>query len=104
MDQSKASLDKGGVATLDAFLGLIPLDGSVRVQPAIFPTNSRAKGPAVRCVSSLRKKTTDNDNDDDDDDDDSTTTTIEVANVDSLEKVYQILTRYMKVQVSFRSF
>ena len=103
MDQSKASLDKGGVATLDAFLGLIPPDGSVRVQPAIFPTNSRAKGPAVRCVSSLRKKTTDND-DDNDDDDDSTTTTIEVANVDSLEKVYQILTRYMKVQVSFRSF
>jgi hypothetical protein len=47
VDQSKASLDQGGNATLDAFVGLAP--NTVQVLPAILPKLSKAKGPLVRC-------------------------------------------------------
>jgi hypothetical protein len=43
IDQSKASLDRGGSATLDAFVGLAP--NTVQVLPANLPKLSKAKGP-----------------------------------------------------------
>ena len=81
MDQSKASLDKGGSATLDAFIGLAP--SSVQVNPAILP-KSKLKGPVVRCISIRKNKDS-----------------LDIANVDSVDKVYRILTRHMKVQVRY---
>jgi tetratricopeptide (TPR) repeat protein len=81
VDQSKSSLDKGGSATLDAFLGLAPKE-SVLVKPALIP-RTKSKGPIVRCVSLSSK-----------------TMSIDVGNVDSVDKVYRILTRHMKVPVS----
>lgn len=79
MDQSKQSLERGGSATLDAFVGLSPPE--VRVIPAILP-KTKAKGPCVRCIAV-------NDVDD----------CLEISNVDSVDKVYRILTRHMRVQV-----
>jgi hypothetical protein len=75
VDQSSGSLDKGGGATLDAFLSLAP--SNVQVRPAVFKTKS--KGPAVRCISTSRG--------------------FDVGNVDSVDKVYRILSKHMEVQV-----
>lgn len=80
VDQSKASLDKGGSATLDAFLGLAP--PSVHVSPAILPKSSKSKGPSIRCISHG-----------------TTTPSFDVGNVDSVDKVFRVLTKHMKVKV-----
>lgn len=76
MDQSKPSLERGGSATLDAFVGLSPPE--VRVVPAILP-KSKAKGPIIRCIPV---------NDE--------SKCLEISNVDSVDKVYRTLTRHMK--------
>ena len=81
IDQSKASLDRGGSATLDAFVGLAP--STVQVLPAILPKLSKAKGPLVRCVCQIPGRPS-----------------LDVSNVDSVDKVYRILTRHMQVAVS----
>ena len=77
MDQTK-SADKRSSATLDAFIGLAP--PSVEVKPAVFP-KSKLKGPRVRCIavnpSSLKPKSFD------------------ACNVDSVDKVFRILTKHM---------
>jgi hypothetical protein len=89
VDQSKPSLDRGGSATLDAFLGLAP-PTTIRVLAAtLMPTltastsaassNKKTKGPLVRCMS------TDG------------TQCLEVSNVDSVDKVYRVLTKHLKV-------
>jgi tetratricopeptide (TPR) repeat protein len=105
VDQSKPSLDRGGSATLDAFLGLAP-PTTVRIMAAtLMPTlttasgsssttnmpssssNKKTKGPMVRCMS------TDG------------TQCLEVSNVDSVDKVYRVLTKHLKVgydQVPYR--
>lgn len=91
VDQSKASLDKGGSATLDAFLGLAPAS-SVKVIPcklnsSILPSGSatggggntkKPKGPMVRCLSTDGTKCFD------------------VSSVDAVDKVYRILTKHMQ--------
>jgi hypothetical protein len=84
IDQSKASLDRGGSATLDAFVGLAP--STVQVLPAILPKLSKAKGPLVRCVSQIPGRPS-----------------LDISNVDSVDKVYRILTRHMGVAVSTSS-
>jgi hypothetical protein len=81
VDQSKSSLDKGGSATLDAFVGLAP-PGTVKVQPVIL-SKIKSKGPLVRCISAQS----------------SNKDSFDVSNVDSVDKVYRILTRHMKVEV-----
>lgn len=93
VDQSKPSLDRGGSATLDAFLGLAP-PTTIRVMAAtLLPTsaasgssttmpsssNKKTKGPIVRCMS------TDG------------TQCLEVSNVDSVDKVYRVLTKHLDV-------
>jgi hypothetical protein len=83
VDQSKHSLERGASATLDAFVGLSPPE--VRVISAILdrPKGTKAKGPVVRCIPI-------------DDQKDS----LEASNVDSVDKVYRILTRHMRIPVS----
>lgn len=80
VDQSKASLDRGGSATLDAFIGLAP--SSVKVQPVIL-SKMKSKGPLVRCIAL-----------------EGVNVGFDVANVDSVDKVCRILTRHMNVNVS----
>ena len=78
MDQSKAGLDKGAGATLDAFWGLAP-SSQVKVIPAVI-TKTKAKGPAVRCISVNRS--------------------FDVGNIDSVDKVFRILNKHMLVKVT----
>jgi hypothetical protein len=80
--QSKQCLERGAGATLDAFVGLAPSEWVV-VHPAILP-RSKGKGPNVRCIPA----------------DTSSTQALEISNVDSVEKVYRILTAHMGVEVS----
>lgn len=79
VDQSKSSLERGASATLDAFLGLAP-KGRVLVTPAIF-SRPKVKGPIIRCVPV----------------DERNKDCFEVSNVDSVDKVYRILTRHLRV-------
>ena len=67
---------------MDAFVGLAP--PSVRIRPAVFP-KSKTKGPIVRCISLGSQKSFD------------------VSNVDSVDKVYRVLTKHMNVKVHVTS-
>ncbi|CAJ1947267.1 unnamed protein product [Cylindrotheca closterium] len=78
VDQSKASLDRGAVATLDAFCGLAT--ERVQIIPAILP-KSKHRSPWVRCMSTKIGSTN-----------------IDVGNVDSVDKVYRILSKHLKVE------
>ena len=107
VDQSKTSLDRGGSATLDAFLGLAP-PSTVQVIASSLPIGSggggggggastvstatagttppysglkktKLKGPFVRCLSIDGLQCFD------------------VSNVDSVDKVYRVLTKHMKL-------
>ena len=102
VDQSKTSLDRGGSATLDAFLGLAP-PSTVQVIASVLPTGggggggstastaagstasysglkkTKLKGPFVRCLS------TDG------------LLCFDVSNVDSVDKVYRVLTKHIKL-------
>ncbi|CAB9509431.1 expressed unknown protein [Seminavis robusta] len=119
VDQSKPSLDRGASATLDAFLGLAP-PSTIRVVAATFGTpsgsgttgtvvvdpnnamtssgattssyhpasnvvntniaNKKTKGPHIRCISTGKEQKC-----------------LDVSNVDSVDKVYRILTKYLAV-------
>lgn len=76
VDQSKASLDKGGAATLDAFIALAP-PSHVKVFAAMFESSS--KGPLVRCIDTNHPNSFD------------------VGIVDSVDKVERILRKHMKL-------
>jgi hypothetical protein len=85
VDHSKTSLEKGAAATLDAFLGLAPAS-KVQVKAGFLPKPSKQIGqPWIRCVS-LK--------------DDSA---MEVYSVDSVDKVYRVLTKHMDVEVGYRT-
>lgn len=77
--QSKACIDRGAGATLDAFIGLAPPD-KVSIHPAIL-SKTKGKGPNVRCLH----RTDDGQS-------------FEVNNVDSVDKVYRILTKHMNIE------
>lgn len=81
VDQSRSAVSRGSTATLDAFVGLAP--PSVEVHPSVISSSSRSKSPTVRC----RSRTNPED-------------CLEIVNVDSVDKVYRILTRHLNVQVS----
>jgi hypothetical protein len=66
---------------LDAFCGLAP-PSSVEVIPAILPKSNK-KGPWVRCISNVAGRNN-----------------MDVGNVDSIDKVYRILTKHLLVKVS----
>lgn len=80
VDQSKVSLDKGGSATLDAFMGLAPKE-QVQVLPALLPKTIKTRGPTVRCIH------------------EPTGQAFDVGYVDSVDKVHRILTKHMKLSV-----
>jgi hypothetical protein len=94
VDQSKSSLEKGGSATLDAFLALVPPDGSVQVHAALLPKTSKVatKGPAVRCIPTVNAKGVGGSSI-------GSLSPMDIANVDSVDKVYRVLTKHMSVKV-----
>ena len=98
VDQSKLSLDRGGSATLDAFLGLAPPSTVRVIASTLLPgagggsaagatgssssysgLTKKSKGPLVRCLSTDGLQCFD------------------VSNVDSVDKVYRILTKHMQL-------
>ena len=102
IDQSKASLDKGGSATLDAFCSLLSTTPTTKVKivPILFPKSSQSKkSPWIRCVPTKPSKKQGS----------STTkraaiatrkrNTIDVSSVDSVDKVYRILTKHLEIKV-----
>jgi hypothetical protein len=84
IDQSKTALDKGGSATMDSFSVLAPAS-SVLVQAAVFNKGSATAGPSpvVRCISLQIPEQS-----------------FDVGGVDSVDKVYRVLTKHMKVKVN----
>ena len=117
VDQSKASLDKGGGATLDAFCGLAPPD-LVTVHPAIlFPSSSgsgssnsgassssssnpssssngsssKFKGPIVRCIANSVENNNNKNN--------NHCSSFDVSNVDSVDKVVRVLQKHMSINI-----
>eukprot|EP00547_Thalassionema_nitzschioides_P003994 CAMPEP_0194204070 /NCGR_PEP_ID=MMETSP0156-20130528/3693_1 /TAXON_ID=33649 /ORGANISM="Thalassionema nitzschioides, Strain L26-B" /LENGTH=361 /DNA_ID=CAMNT_0038929987 /DNA_START=63 /DNA_END=1148 /DNA_ORIENTATION=+ len=78
VDQSKDSISRGATATFDAFQGMSP--PSVEVRKCELIASSRSKSPVVRCISR-----TDQSN------------CLEITNVDSVDKVYRILTHHLKL-------
>jgi PAS domain-containing protein len=101
VDQSKASIDKGAAATLDAFIGLAP-PGIVQVHAAIFQSiPTKVKGPVVRCVELLYHDSSGSGGVEDTDHDTTTAydncRSFEVANVDSVDKVARILRKHMNL-------
>jgi len=103
VDQSKASLDRGGGAIFDAIFSLCDTsvddfvnangditNGAVEVQviPAILPKPaSGGKGPWIRCVwntNNPKNLVRPSPN-------------MDVSNVDSVEKVYRVLTKHLGV-------
>ena len=79
VDQSKASLDRGGSATLDAFFGLSP-SSKVQVIPALLP-KTKIRSPWIRIVATEPGREN-----------------IDVANVDSVDKVYRVLTKHLELK------
>lgn len=108
--QSKPCKERGAGATLDAFVGLAP--PQVKVHPAII-SKSRGKGPIVRCVKreqqqqqqlKQQRETPDGDKSEKDRDDEETDgvggdlDAFEASAVDSVDKVYRILTKHMGLE------
>jgi hypothetical protein len=90
VDQSKTLLDRGGGGgggasgmILDAFCGLSP-PSKVQVTAAVLPTtnNKKNKLPWVRIISKVPGKSN-----------------MDITNVDSLDKVYRILTKHLQIKV-----
>lgn len=91
VDQSKASLDRGGASTLDAFSSLcFLLEDNLEIQviPAMLPKPiGGGKGPWIRCVWNTQKK-----------DKVRPSPNLDMSNVDSVDKVYRVLTRHIGVE------
>lgn len=90
VDQSKASLDKGSSATLDALVSLVP-PSRVQVVPCILPKNSKKKAPWIRCISVSTTGTTKTKKT-------STSFNLDIGGVDSVDKCYRVLTKHLQVQ------
>jgi hypothetical protein len=86
VDHSKPSLEKGAAATLDAFLSLTsPVNEKdrVHVRTAFLPRGAKTgQPPWVRCVDVAQSEA------------------LEVFGVDSVDKVYRVLTKHMGLRVS----
>uniref|UniRef100_A0A7S3L8D0 Uncharacterized protein n=1 Tax=Amphora coffeiformis TaxID=265554 RepID=A0A7S3L8D0_9STRA len=80
VDYSKMSMEKGAAATLDAFLSLTQ-SRRVQVKAAFLPKQTKSGGyPWIRCVS-IQKSSA-----------------IELFGVDSVDKVYRVLTKHMQIE------
>eukprot|EP00585_Thalassiosira_rotula_P012537 CAMPEP_0196132610 /NCGR_PEP_ID=MMETSP0910-20130528/2154_1 /TAXON_ID=49265 /ORGANISM="Thalassiosira rotula, Strain GSO102" /LENGTH=472 /DNA_ID=CAMNT_0041392229 /DNA_START=69 /DNA_END=1490 /DNA_ORIENTATION=+ len=79
---------------IQAFISLTPASSDdVRVHPAVFhnkQNKQKGKGHTVRCIQ--RKRTGD-----DDDGEGKMVAALEIGNVDSVDKVYRIMTEHMKL-------
>lgn len=82
VDQSPKAIEKGGDEALDAFVCLAPI--TVSIKPVIMSKVSKSKQPFIRCIP---KDTSDG------------IKPLEIANVNSVEKVYRSLSKHMKVKV-----
>ena len=98
--QSKPCKERGAGAILDAFVGLAPSDYG-QVHAAII-SKTRGKGPIVRCLrrtpagaNNGKAESRDNVDDDAQSNNESLLDAFEVSNVDSVDKVYRILTKHM---------
>jgi hypothetical protein len=80
VDQSKASVLRGSTATLDAFVGLSP--PTVEIHPCVIAASPRNRSPTVRCSSRTDPQKL-----------------LEISNVDSVDKVFRILTKHLRVKV-----
>ncbi len=101
MDQSRPSLDRGGDAIFDAFFSLCDTsvedsdvdnnnDIEVQVIPAILPKPaSGGKGPWIRCIWNTNNKKNLS----------RPSPNLDVSNVDSVEKVYRVLTTHLGITV-----
>ncbi|KAL7532714.1 hypothetical protein ACHAXR_004803, partial [Thalassiosira sp. AJA248-18] len=76
---------------IQAFIFLDPSSGDVRVAPAVFHKQNKQKGKGhlVRCVQ--RKRGNNNDGDGE------IVSALEIGNVDTVDKVYRIMTEHMKL-------
>ena len=101
VDQSRPSLDRGGDAIFDAFFSLCDTSGEnfdndgneaveVQVIPALLPKPaSGGKGPWIRCIwNTNNKKNLVR-----------PSPNLDVSNVDSVEKVYRVLSTHLGVKV-----
>ncbi|KAL3785119.1 hypothetical protein ACHAWO_007942 [Cyclotella atomus] len=88
---SNKNKEKGFIPSssiIEAFVSLSPQE-DVTVYPANWKKQPKSKGPTVRCI---RRKKTDATNRS------PILSAIEINNVDSVDKVYHILTKHMKLQ------
>ncbi|KAL7545227.1 hypothetical protein ACHAWF_008577 [Thalassiosira exigua] len=98
---SKKNKEKEFVSTsflMQAFASLAPSPDAVRVRPATFQKEAKQKGrgPTVRCFRRRRGEVGD---------DGEILSALEIANVDSLDKVYRIISEHMKLtRVDPRAF
>lgn len=78
---------------IQAFLTLSPSSDNIKVYPANWKkqSKSKGKGQTVRCIKRIRDNTNESDSKQ------QPIEAFEVTNVDSVDKVYHILTRHMKL-------
>jgi len=96
--QSKPCKERGAGATLDAFVGLVRPGGTVTVHPAIL-SRAKGKGPVVRCIARVEEYELHGGGEDGAPaKDDGKVRAFEVQNVDSVDKVYRILTKHMDIE------
>jgi len=84
---------------IHAFIALSPSDDMLRVHPAVFHKQSnkgKGKGHSVRCIQRQRRSGTD-DSSEGRNDGEKMISAIEVGNVDSVDKVYRLMTEHMKL-------
>jgi hypothetical protein len=85
---------------VQSFISLAPSSETVRVHPAIFHKQSKQKGKGltVRCIQ--RRRSVSLGSDGVDASPGEIVSALEIANVDSVDKVYRIMTEHMKLGVS----
>lgn len=101
---SNKSKEKGVVPTsslIQAFISLAPSSSDVRVNPAVFHNQNKQKGKGhmVRCIQRERSDTGSEGGDSAGE----IVSAMEIGNVDSVDKVYRIMTEHMKLGVSVLS-
>ena len=94
--------EKGVVPPSDiiqTFISLTPSSETVQVYPALFlkQNKQKGKGHIVRCIKCKRNDSSQRDGETPEGD---IVSALEITNVDSVDKVYRIMTEHMKLRVS----
>ena len=84
---------------IQSFISLAPSSETVRAHPAIFhkQRKQKGKGLAVRCIQRRRSFSPGSDGVESPGE---MVSALEITNVDSVDKVYRIITEHMKLEVS----